>query len=354
MLKKLSVLLLVLALVSVCPGVPAEKPASLERTVHTDLLLTVDYGDQVTYVIGHKSPDADTVGSAIAYAGLLQQLGISAKAAVAGPVNQETKYALDLFGIDQPEVLSDAAGKQFVLVDHSEYTQALDSMRSARIVCVVDHHGIGDIRNTERIVVWSLPAGATASIVWSAYQACDVEISREMARAMLFALLSDTKNMTSMNVTKLDREAYADLNAIAAVDDVAGLYDAMKAAKSAYTGMTPTEIFYDDYKEYIVGEYTFGIGDVFADSEESILTLSERIEAEFPKIYASSKMDMLFCRVSTENRTRMIWCGDGAEALVRAAFPDYDGSGSLIFEPKAPRKSKVVPPLTRDLEEKQK
>jgi hypothetical protein len=80
----------------------------------------------------------------------------------------------------------------------------------------------------------------------------------------------------------------------------------------------------------------------------------ERIEAEFPKIYASSKMDMLFCLVSTENRTRMIWCGDGAEALVRAAFPDYDGSGSLIFEPKAPRKSKVVPPLTRALEEKQK
>lgn len=237
MLKKLSVLLLVLALVSVCPGILAEEPASPERTVHADLLLTVDYGDQVTYVIGHKSPDADTVGSAIAYAGLLQQLGISAKAAVAGPVNQETKYALDLFGIDQPEVLSDAAGKQFVLVDHSEYTQALDGMRSARIVGVVDHHGIGD---------------------------------------------------------------------------------------------------------------------VFADSEESILTLSERIEAEFPKIYASSKMDMLFCLVSTENRTRMIWCGDGAEALVRAAFPDYDGSGSLIFEPKAPRKSKVVPPLTRALEEKQK
>ena len=51
MLKKLSVLLLVLALVSVCPGVPAEEPASPERTVHADLLLTVDYGDQVTYVI---------------------------------------------------------------------------------------------------------------------------------------------------------------------------------------------------------------------------------------------------------------------------------------------------------------
>ena len=55
--------------------------AGAETALLADILRSIDYGDQVTYVIGHKSPDADTIGSAIAYAWLLQQLGINAKAA---------------------------------------------------------------------------------------------------------------------------------------------------------------------------------------------------------------------------------------------------------------------------------
>lgn len=112
--------------------------ASAETTWLADILLNVDYGDEVTYVIGHKSPDADTIGSAMAYAGLLQQLGINAKAAATAKVNRETQYALDLFGLDQPEIISNAEGKQFVLVDHSEYSQAQDGMMNARVVSIVD------------------------------------------------------------------------------------------------------------------------------------------------------------------------------------------------------------------------
>ena len=46
------------------------------------------------YVTGHKSPDSDTVGSSIAYAELLRQLGYDAKAVVAEKVNRETEYIL--------------------------------------------------------------------------------------------------------------------------------------------------------------------------------------------------------------------------------------------------------------------
>jgi hypothetical protein len=47
--------------------------AGAETTLYADLLRGIDYGDEVTWVIGHKSPDADTVGSAMAYAWLLRQ-----------------------------------------------------------------------------------------------------------------------------------------------------------------------------------------------------------------------------------------------------------------------------------------
>ena len=343
MKRRSVVLLLALALFAPCLS------AEAENALLADLLRSIDYGDEVTYVIGHKSPDTDTVGSAIAYAWLLQQLGINAKAAATAAVNRETQYALDLWGMDQPEILSDAAGKQFVLVDHSEYSQALDGMEAARVVGVVDHHGIGDIRNTERIAVISLPAGATASVIYRMYLDCGVEIPGDMARVMLMGILSDTKGMTS-NVTQLDREACDSLIAIAGIGDIGALYAGMRSAKTSFGGMTASEIFHSDYKEYLAGDKTFGVGSIYTETEESLVELTEMMEAELPSIYASESMDMLFCMVSTDETTWMIWYGEGAERAVRDSFPEYAGGSRLIFIPKASRKGDIVPLLTAALE----
>ena len=343
MKKSIAVLLLALVLEASCLA------AGAETALFADILCSIDYGEEVTYVIGHKSPDADTIGSAIAYAWLLQQIGINAKAAATAEVNRETRYALDYCGMEPPEILSDAAGKQFVLVDHSEYSQALDGMKDARVVGIVDHHGIGDVRHTERIAVVSLPAGATASIIYKMYLDCGVEIPRDMARVMLMSILSDTKGMTS-NVTQLDRNAYASLLPVAGIDDIDALYDGMKKAKTSFGGMTAAEIFRSDYKEYLAGEVTFGIGSIYTETEENLVELVEMIEAAFPSIHASGSPEMLFCMVSTDEMTWMTWYGGDAEKAVRDSFPEYDGGGRMIFVPKASRKSDIVPPLTAALE----
>jgi manganese-dependent inorganic pyrophosphatase len=343
MKRRIAALLMMLAMTGSCG------PAGAETALLADLLRSVDYGDGVTYVIGHKSPDADTIGSAIAYAWLLQQLGINARPAAAAEVNRETRYALELFGMAQPEILTDAAGKQFILVDHSEYSQALDGMKDARVVGIVDHHGIGDVRNTQRIPVLSLPAGAAASIVYRMYLDCGVEIPRDMARVLLMAVLSDTKGMNS-NVTQLDREAVDALRVIAEISDIGALYAGMKAAKASFEGMTVSEIFHSDYKEYTAGAVTFGVSSVYTEAEESLAELAEKIEAEFPSLYAQDGQDLLFCLISTDETSWMIWYGEGAEQAVRESFPEYDGSGRMIFVPKASRKENIVPPLTAALE----
>jgi len=134
--------------------------------MYIDILKNIDYGNSTTYVIGHKSPDADTVGSAIAYADLLNKLEINAKAVVSGPINGETNYFFNLFGIKSPEILTKAEGKQFVLVDHSNYLQAIDGMKSARIVGIIDHHNVGDVLSSEPIYSRFAPVGAAASIIY--------------------------------------------------------------------------------------------------------------------------------------------------------------------------------------------
>ncbi len=59
------------------------------------------------YILGHRSPDTDSVCSAIGYAHLKQALGESAVAARAGKLNAETKYVLDFFGVEAPVLISD-------------------------------------------------------------------------------------------------------------------------------------------------------------------------------------------------------------------------------------------------------
>ena len=77
---------------------------------------------------------------------------------------------------------------------------------------------------------------------------------------------------------------------------------------------------------------------------------AQMIEAEFSSLYASNRLDMLFCMFTSDNMTLLTWYGEDAEKAVYESFPDYDGSGYLIFTPGVSRKTKVVPPLTATLE----
>ena len=59
-------------------------------------------------VIGHKSPDTDSICSAIAYAELKRKLtGQRYVPKRAGEINKETAFALSYFGAQEPEYLSD-------------------------------------------------------------------------------------------------------------------------------------------------------------------------------------------------------------------------------------------------------
>lgn len=70
------------------------------------------------YVIGHRNPDTDSVGAAIAYAHLKNSISndnfIAKKA---GNLNEETRYVLRRFEIDEPETMMDV-GTQVMDIDY--------------------------------------------------------------------------------------------------------------------------------------------------------------------------------------------------------------------------------------------
>lgn len=63
------------------------------------------------YIVGHKSPDTDSICSAICYADLKNRINSNSQyiAARAGEINQETRFVLNYFGVEQPMYLDDVS-----------------------------------------------------------------------------------------------------------------------------------------------------------------------------------------------------------------------------------------------------
>ena len=122
--------------------------------------------DGTIYVTGHKSPDSDTVGSSIAYAALLRELGYDAIPVVLGNINNETGFILESAGIDTPILLDDASGCNMILVDHCEYTQSAEGLQDAYVISIIDHHGDGSVTTGNPLIYDARPLGSTATIIW--------------------------------------------------------------------------------------------------------------------------------------------------------------------------------------------
>ena len=308
------------------------------------------------YVTGHKSPDSDTVGCAIAYAALLQNLGYDAVPAVLGSVNHETEYILKAAGLEVPALLEDVSGLTMVLVDHSEYTQSADGLKNANIISIIDHHGDGSVTTGNQLIYDARPFGSAATIVWIRYRDYGIEPDRQTALVMMGAILSDTSNLQSGNTTFADREALKALSAIAGISDTDAFYREMFKASISYEGMSDEEIFFSDYKEYESGGKKYSIGCVNAYDEETALALAERMKAVVSSTMSSTGMDMAFAQISIFHDdisvTYLVPSDDAAAKVLESAFGDtavFDGKFYRL-EPGVSRRKTLVPAISGVLE----
>ena len=309
--------------------------------------------DGPIYVIGHRSPDSDTICSAIAYARLLRLLGWDARAAANGEPNNESKYILQLAGAEAPPILEDASGKNIFLVDHSEYLQGTAGLSDANLVGIIDHHGIGSVTTGQQVFYDARPIGATATIIWLSYLNCGLEIDRQTAALLLGAVLSDTGNLTGSTVTEADRKAVPALAKLAGIDDTDALYAILHKESLSYDGMTDMEILFLDYKEYEAGDVRFGIGILNSIDEPTSKELSARMKNILPEGFRTRDVDLMYASVGIrENGEKIDYivpANEYSDAVFKAAFPgydDYDGTAYIFRTPGLGRKSRFVPGLT--------
>jgi manganese-dependent inorganic pyrophosphatase len=304
------------------------------------------------YIVGHKSPDTDSVASAIAYAALKKAKGVDAIAAAqSDDLNPETKMVLDKFGFSAPEVLTDGAGKQLILVDHGDLAQAPDNLSDAELLEVVDHHKIGDIQTNAPIFFCTMPVGCTGTILNKLYKDEGVTPDKNIAGIMLASILSDTVLFKSPTCTDADKTACDELAKIAGIDDMEALAMEMFKAKSAVEGVPAKDLVFRDYKDFDMNGQKVGIGQLelvdlslVADMRDDLYKAVEEVKAEGDR----HTVLLLLTDIMKEGSDVLVATDDAA--IVEKAYGIKIEGTTIWVDGMMSRKKQAVPPLQKAFE----
>lgn len=295
-------------------------------------------------VIGHKSPDTDSISAAISYSNFKRELGMDAAAYRAGELNKESKFALDYFGVEAPEFIDHVeAGQQVILVDHNESKQCVDGIKDAEVIELVDHHRIGDFETASPIFILFCPVGCVNTIIYNLYKLNNVKPSKAMAGMMLSAIISDTVLFRSPTTTDKDREAVKELAELAGVNYEEYGMEMLKAGADI-SDYPAEKLAGNDTKEFESAGKVFTVGQVSVMDVEPINAKKADIMAALEKNRAAHNYVASYLMVTnilTEDT--YLWFTDGAKDVAEKAF-NKTAEDNCVYLPKVMSRKKQVSP----------
>ena len=301
-----------------------------------------------TLIFGHKSPDTDTICSALAYADLKNKLGVNAEAARLGMVNKETQFALDYFGVDAPEMIAEVGSDitDVILVDHNEFQQSVDNIKDVRIAEVIDHHRVSNFETKEPLYFRAEPVGCTATILNKMYKENGIEVSKTIAGLLVSAIVSDSLLLKSPTCTKEDVDAAYELAEIAGVNlETYGME--MLQAGADLSDKSVAELLSMDAKVFAMGEANVQIAQVNTVDTNKIYEKQAEIEAEMNKVIKEKGLE-LFLLAATDilNNDSEILAQGNAKENVEKAFDIKLVNNKALLKGVVSRKKQIVPDLT--------
>ena len=295
-------------------------------------------------VFGHKNPDTDTICSSIVMANLQTKLrGEEVVACKLGEINEETKYALNFFGIEEPKLIEKVEeGQRVILVDHNEFSQSVEGIEKAKIEAVVDHHRINNFQTSEPLFYYAQPVGCTSTVLLELYVSNNVKIEPQIAGLMLSAIISDTLLLKSPTTTAKDRNAVEILAKIANVDVNKYGLDLLKAGTNL-DKYTEAELINLDAKKVEKDDIKYVIAQVNTVSIPDVLKRKDKLEEEINKVIEEKGL-CLFVFVITDiinSNSEAIVLGKRTEAISKT----YEINDNIAVMPGVVSRKKQVLPL---------
>jgi manganese-dependent inorganic pyrophosphatase len=300
-------------------------------------------------IIGHKNPDTDSVCSAIAYADFLAKQNEEVKAYALGELNKETKFVLEKFGVDAPEIVSTLpSGEEVILVDHNEQGQAIDNLAELELKEVIDHHKV-DLQTETPISICIKPLGSTCSIIAEKYFADIVELDEKIAGILLAGIISDTLFFRSPTTTERDRDLAKKLNELAQVEDLEKFSLEMFNAKSDLGDMAVEDLIKLDYKTFDLKDGKYGIGVMETTNIDYGLKRKEEIFAKLAEIKERDGLQAVYFTIVDilNEKSYTLYSDEEAKKLFEKLFKAEDQEGILFVDKLVSRKKQIVPVFER-------
>ena len=233
--------------------------------------------------------------------------------------------------------------KKVILLDHNEKTQTVDGIEEAQILEIIDHHRLGDIQTATPVMFKNEPVGSTCTIVANIYFETGIKPSKAIAGVMCSAILSDTIKFASPTCTYTDRMTAEKLAEIANID-IDEFTSKMFRAGTMLDGKTPKEIIYNDFKEFHLGKYKIGIGQIFTIDFDTIDSLREDILECMRNLEKDRGFDLVILLITDilKHNSELMFVGT-AEELVSMAFNMKTDNNSIFLNGVVSRKKQVVP-----------
>lgn len=244
-------------------------------------------------VFGHKSPDTDSICSALVKAILdKKKNGTEHIPARLGNIGKETQYVLNYLGLEAPILLeSIEEGQKVILVDHNEFCQSVDGIEKAKIIGVIDHHRISGFQTAEPLYYTARPYGCTCTILYNMFKEDNIEIEKTEAVLMASAIISDTLLLKSPTTTKKDVEALENLAKIANIDINTYGLDMLKAGTDL-SDYSAEELLNIDAKLVNMNENKVKIAQVNTVDIKDVLKNQIDLEAAINNIISNESLDL--------------------------------------------------------------
>ncbi len=125
-----------------------------------------------------------------------------------------------LRGIVTRTTLIDDVHRPVILLDHNEFSQAVEGIDTAEIIEIIDHHRLGAISTLKPVRFLNDPVGSTSTIITKKYTESGSTPTPAIAGLLLAGILSDTLILKMSTTTAEDHEMVAYLAALTRFDPV--------------------------------------------------------------------------------------------------------------------------------------
>ena len=268
------------------------------------------------YITGHKNPDTDTIMSALVAEYLYTHLGYNVEAIKQGELNPETKFAIEKTGLRIPNTITKLTkNSKVILVDHNNPMESLENITELNIINIIDHHAI-KLDLGSPTYVRTEPVGCTATILFKMFRENSIEIPKNIALAMLSAIISDSLLFKSPTCTDEDKKVASELEKIAGINKEEYGMEMLKAGTDL-SSYSIEEILNIDRKTAVYGNYKASINQVMTADVEETLKLKEELEAGMQKIIENENLDLFMLLITDiiNSDSTVIALGNKTEAV---------------------------------------